>query len=92
MLTGVARRLIGPLISGGGASSGTGRRCGESHLHAAGYYYFWRGDVQVVVDGLFGLKRGDLRSNWEMEQRGGIATAVEEKKSRRRGGTVRAFR
>ena len=46
----------------------------------------------VVVDGLFGLKRGDLRSNWEMEQRGGIATAVEEKKSRRRGGTVRAFR
>jgi len=46
----------------------------------------------VVVDGLFGLKRGDLRSNWEMEQKGGIATAVEEKKSRRRGGTVRAFR
>ena len=36
---------------------------------------------RVVVDGVFGLKRGDLRSNWEMEQRGGIATAtaVEEK-------------
>jgi hypothetical protein len=27
-----------------------------------------------VVDGLFGLKRGDPRSNWEMEQRGGIVS------------------
>lgn len=26
---------------------------------------------------MFGLKRGDLRSHWEMEQRGGTATAGE---------------
>jgi hypothetical protein len=37
LLTGVARRLIGPLICGG-APSGTGS-CGESHLHGAGYYF-----------------------------------------------------
>lgn len=31
----------------------------------------------MVVDGLFGLKRGDLRSLWETEQREGTATAGE---------------
>lgn len=40
---------------------------------------------------MFGLKRGDLRSHWEMEQREGTATAG-ERKWRGRGGTVRAFR
>lgn len=47
---------------------------------------------RAVVDGLFVLKRGDLRSQLGGGTEGRNINSRRGEKSRRRGGTVRAFR
>ena len=57
-----ARRLIGR----GDSSSGTGEKVWGIAVACRRLLLFLGGGLcRVVVDGLFGLKRGDLRSNWD---------------------------
>lgn len=91
LLTGVARRLIGPLICGGAPCIRNGELWGIAFAWRR-LLFLGRRVCRAVVDGLFVLKRGDLRSQLGGGTEGRNINSRRGEKSRRRGGTVRAFR